>query len=108
MKYIKKYEQLIEDPQPGDYIIFHTFVPGGISPKTGKLIEDESNYVIGRIYNVRPKYKGYLAFDVEYKLETKKKYTRRVLDFKDIIYYSKNKISEGDLEIIIAAKKYNI
>jgi len=97
MRYIKKFENMSNDPQIGDYIIVKSdmFMKGEYSifldNNIGIISDVQKNIVVVDFYN----YPGY-------KNDEK---SSRVFNIKEILYYSPNK---QDLEAILVSKKYNL
>ena len=99
MKYIKTYEENIDSPQIGDYVItyFQQQAPANIEN------------VVGKIINVDISPSGNLIYDIEYMWINNKEVGNGRITLshqkEDMIYWSKNK---EDCEAYLSANKYNL
>ena len=111
MKYIKTYEYRTKQPKIGDYVLVTDFeideleVKNFIETNIGQIIEIDKSaevpycVVFEKVpieYKIRP----YFGFDCKDKIKNCRWFKR-----DEILNFSSNK---EDLEVILAAKKYNL
>lgn len=124
MKHLKAYENLINEPQIGDYVICQDSVLARnfsnnkstiifLSNNIGRIITDDSiDYDVSKRYSYVIKYEN-IPKDIEDYFNLRKKESEknfemsglRAFSLEEIIYHSKNK---EDLEIYIDTEKYNL
>jgi len=110
MKYIKKYENYVDTPQIGDYVLIHT-------NSNAKNVANFVNNTIGKIIDIRFKYKD--IFELEHPGDLRVEYeevpedvqswffdkNKRTFTLEQIISFGKTK---KELEEKLAEKKYNL
>jgi len=97
MKYLKKFEDIENTPDVGDYIIPNV-------ETLNAVINDKINNNIFQIIGTRQRKIGKILYIIKFKLENHID-DNWYLDVSEIKHISKNK---EELEILLQSKKYNI
>jgi hypothetical protein len=117
MKYIKTYENIIKEPQIGDYVIIDYEFPDKewtqyITNSIGQIIitsNNRSSDLLIRFYVTKQVYDNFVKINGDkynsFNIENNNIYINIRLLKNRIKYISKNK---EELEIILAANKYNL